>query len=98
MGDVPLMVSLSYTFMAYFAFGTARLVVSGPSRTQTTSAADMREGRSSQAPRTLVGVLHVEGRAATIHGVDAGYAACVRARYVEQLMDACCTVASRAPV
>ncbi len=29
-GDVPLMVSLSYTFMAYFAFGTARLVVSGP--------------------------------------------------------------------
>jgi uncharacterized membrane protein len=33
-GDVPLMVSLSYTFMAYFAFGTARLVVSGPYRTR----------------------------------------------------------------
>lgn len=33
-GDVPLMVSLSYTFMAYFAFATARLVVSGPYRTR----------------------------------------------------------------
>lgn len=33
-GDVPLMVSLSYTFMAYFAFATARLVVSGPHRTR----------------------------------------------------------------
>jgi hypothetical protein len=33
-GDVPLMVSLSYTFMAYFAFSTARLVVSGPYRTR----------------------------------------------------------------
>jgi uncharacterized membrane protein len=28
--DVPLMVPLSYTFLAYFAFATARLVVSGP--------------------------------------------------------------------
>ncbi|MGZ8763186.1 MAG: carotenoid biosynthesis protein [Acidimicrobiia bacterium] len=33
-GDVPLMVSLSYTFMAYFAFGAARLMVSGPYRTR----------------------------------------------------------------
>lgn len=34
-GDVPLMVSLSYTFMAYFAFGAARLLVSGPYRTRS---------------------------------------------------------------
>ncbi len=34
-GDVPLMVSLSYTFMAYFAFATARLVVAGPYRTRS---------------------------------------------------------------
>lgn len=33
-GDAPLMVSLSYTFMAYFAFAAARLVVSGPYRTR----------------------------------------------------------------
>jgi uncharacterized membrane protein len=33
-GDVPLMVSLSYTFMGYFAFAAARLVVSGPRRTR----------------------------------------------------------------
>lgn len=33
-GDVPLMVSLSYTFMGYFAFATARLVASGPRRTR----------------------------------------------------------------
>lgn len=33
-GDVPLMVSLSYTFMAYFAFAAARLVVAGPRRTR----------------------------------------------------------------
>jgi uncharacterized membrane protein len=33
-GDVPLMVSLSYTFMGYFAFATARLVASGPWRTR----------------------------------------------------------------
>lgn len=33
-GDVPLMVSLSYTFMAYFAFGTARVVVAGPRRSR----------------------------------------------------------------
>ncbi len=32
--DVPLMVSLSYTFMSYFAFATARIVVSGPRRTR----------------------------------------------------------------
>ena len=31
-GDVPLMVSLSYTFMGYFAFATARLIASGPLR------------------------------------------------------------------
>lgn len=34
-GDVPLMVSLSYTFMAYFAFAAARLVVAGPRRTRS---------------------------------------------------------------
>jgi len=34
-GDVPLMVSLSYTFMAYFAFAGARLVVAGPYRTRS---------------------------------------------------------------
>ena len=33
-GDVPLMVSLSYTFMAYFAFAAGRLLVSGPYRTR----------------------------------------------------------------
>lgn len=33
-GDVPLMVSLSYAFMAYFAFSAARVVVSGPYRTR----------------------------------------------------------------
>jgi uncharacterized membrane protein len=32
--DVPLMVSLSYTFMGYFAFATARLVAAGPWRTR----------------------------------------------------------------
>ena len=34
-GDVPLMVSLSYTFMSYFAFAAARLVVGGPHRTRS---------------------------------------------------------------
>jgi len=34
LGDVPLMVPLSYTFMGYFAFATGRLVVSGPWRTR----------------------------------------------------------------
>jgi uncharacterized membrane protein len=33
-GDVPLMVSLSYAFMAYFAFAAARIVVAGPRRTR----------------------------------------------------------------
>src|SRR5262245_22528230 len=33
-GDVPLMVSLSYTFMSYFAFAAARLVIAGPRRTR----------------------------------------------------------------
>jgi putative membrane protein len=33
-GDVPLMVTLSYTFMAYFAFATGRLLVAGPWRTR----------------------------------------------------------------
>jgi putative membrane protein len=32
--DVPLMVSLSYTFMSYFAFATARIIVSGPRSTR----------------------------------------------------------------
>ena len=31
-GDVPLMVPLSYTFMAYFAFATGRVLASGPRR------------------------------------------------------------------
>lgn len=34
LGDVPLMVPLSYTFMAYFAFATGRLLASGPYRTR----------------------------------------------------------------
>ena len=34
-GDVPLMVTLSYTFISYFAFATARLVVAGPYRTRS---------------------------------------------------------------
>jgi uncharacterized membrane protein len=34
-GDVPLMVSLSYTFMSYFAFAAARLVVGGPHRSRS---------------------------------------------------------------
>jgi putative membrane protein len=34
-GDVPLMVSLSYTFMAYFAFASARVIVGGPYRSRS---------------------------------------------------------------
>jgi uncharacterized membrane protein len=34
-GEVPLMVPLSYTFMAYFAFAAARLIVAGPYRSRT---------------------------------------------------------------
>ena len=34
-GDVPLMVPMSYTFMAYFAFAAARLVVGGPSSSRS---------------------------------------------------------------
>lgn len=34
LGDVPLMVPLSYTFMAYFAFASGRLLASGPLRTR----------------------------------------------------------------
>lgn len=34
-GDVPLMVTLSYTFMSYFAFAAARVVVGGPYRTRS---------------------------------------------------------------
>lgn len=33
-GDVPLMVPLSYTFLAYFAYSSGRLVASGPWRTR----------------------------------------------------------------
>src|SRR3954465_14871046 len=33
-GDVPLMVPMSYTFMGYFAFAAGRIVVSGPRRTR----------------------------------------------------------------
>src|SRR3954453_13157315 len=34
LGDVPLMVPLSYTFMAYFAFASGRLLASGPRHTR----------------------------------------------------------------
>jgi uncharacterized membrane protein len=34
LGDVPLMVPLSYTFMAYFAFAAGRLLAGGPLRTR----------------------------------------------------------------
>ena len=34
LGDVPLMVPLSYSFMAYFAFAAGRLLASGPYRTR----------------------------------------------------------------
>ena len=34
LGDVPLMVPLSYTFMAYFAFAAGRFLASGPWRTR----------------------------------------------------------------
>ena len=37
-GDVPLMVPLSYTFMAYFAYAAGRLVASGPRRTRAPRA------------------------------------------------------------
>ncbi len=37
-GDVPLMVPLSYTFMAYFAFAGGRLIASGPFRTRAPRA------------------------------------------------------------
>jgi uncharacterized membrane protein len=33
-GDVPLMVPLSYTFMAYFAFAAGRMLASGPRHTR----------------------------------------------------------------
>ena len=33
-GDVPLMVPMSYTFMGYFAFASGRLLASGPWRTR----------------------------------------------------------------
>jgi putative membrane protein len=36
--DVPLMVPMSYTFMAYFAFAAGRLVASGPLRTRAPRA------------------------------------------------------------
>jgi uncharacterized membrane protein len=38
LGDVPLMVPLSYTFMAYFAFAAGRLLASGPWRTRAPKA------------------------------------------------------------
>jgi putative membrane protein len=37
-GDVPLMVPLSYTFMAYFAFAAGRLLASGPFHTRAPRA------------------------------------------------------------
>lgn len=36
--DVPLMVPLSYTFMAYFAFASGRLIAAGPYRTRAPKA------------------------------------------------------------
>ena len=36
--DVPLMVPMSYTFMAYFAFSAGRLIASGPFRTRAPRA------------------------------------------------------------
>jgi uncharacterized membrane protein len=36
LGDVPLMVQLSYAFMACFSFASARLIVSGPHRSRST--------------------------------------------------------------
>lgn len=36
--DVPLMVPLSYTFMAYFAFAAGRLIAAGPFRTRAPRA------------------------------------------------------------
>jgi uncharacterized membrane protein len=36
--DVPLMVPLSYTFMAYFAFAAGRMIASGPMRTRAPKA------------------------------------------------------------
>ena len=38
LGDVPLMVPLSYTYMGYFAFAAGRLVASGPRRTRGRAA------------------------------------------------------------
>jgi putative membrane protein len=38
LGDVPLMVPLSYTFMAYFAFTAGRLIASGPYRARAPRA------------------------------------------------------------
>lgn len=38
LGDVPLMVPLSYTFMAYFAFAAGRLLAAGPYRTRARRA------------------------------------------------------------
>ncbi len=37
-------------------------------------------------------------RHSTVHLVDGGHSVCVRERFVEPLLDACSTVASRAPV
>jgi hypothetical protein len=38
LGDVPLFVPLSYTFMGYFAFASGRLLASGPARTRGSKA------------------------------------------------------------
>nr|MBA3303678.1 carotenoid biosynthesis protein [Acidimicrobiia bacterium] len=37
LGDVPVMVPLSYTFMAYFAYAAGRLLASGPYRTRASA-------------------------------------------------------------
>ena len=47
LGDVPLMVPLSYTFMAYFAFSSGRLLASGPWRTRACSGVSSARGRFS---------------------------------------------------
>ena len=49
-GDVPLMVPLSYTFMAYFAFGAARLIVAGPYSTRSRQPAGLIS-RRLRSPR-----------------------------------------------
>ena len=48
-GDVPLMVPLSYTFMAYFAFSSGRLLASGPWELMWKKPACLRVGSPEPA-------------------------------------------------